>query len=102
MKNKFNAKKTEYRGVIYDSKKEASYALRLNSLKMAGFISYYERQHVFVLPWGSKMKIDFKVVFPCGRKEYHKVKGGKTTMTLVYRLKKKVVEWYFGVKIKEV
>jgi len=28
--------------------------------------------------------------------------GGKATMTPVYKLKKRAVEWYFNVKIKEV
>lgn len=102
MNNKFNAVKTLYGGVLYDSKKEAHYAMKLDLLVLSDQIKYYTAQHVLKFPFGTKMKIDFRVVMNDDSVEYHEVKGGKATMTPVYKLKKKMAEYYFGIKIKEV
>ena len=44
-RNKFNATKAEYNGYIYDSKKEASYAMELDWMIKAGEVERFERQH---------------------------------------------------------
>ena len=45
-----------------------------------------------------KYVADFLVTYADGRKEYHDTKGFPTP---TYKLKKKVVEAYFGIVIKE-
>ena len=50
--NKYRAKKTEYNGVLYDSKKEAYRARQLDLLFKAGKISRLERQVKFCLQEG--------------------------------------------------
>ena len=49
MVNKYGAKKTEYRGVVYDSKWEAQKAYELDMLQRAGKITDLQRQVPFVL-----------------------------------------------------
>ena len=44
MVNKYGAKKTEYRGVVYDSKWEAQKAYELDMLQRAGKITDLQRQ----------------------------------------------------------
>ena len=47
--NKFHAIKTEYKGVVYDSKWEAQRAYELDMLERAGKIKDLERQKRFIL-----------------------------------------------------
>lgn len=47
--SKYKAKKTEYNGVIYDSKKEAQRASELSVMEKLGIISHVQRQVKFVL-----------------------------------------------------
>ena len=101
-KNKYNATKTVYNGVKYDSKKEAKYAQELDLLLNYGEVLKIERQVPFVIYINDKKictyKLDFKVTYD-DRVEYVDVKGYKTS---IYRLKKKMVEAYYGIEIKEV
>lgn len=104
--SKYNSKKTEYNGFIYDSKKEANYAQTLDLLKKAlgkDRVAYYEQQIPYVCVVNGKKictyKADFKVVYDDGRIEIVDVKGFKTA---IYRLKKKLVEAIFCIKIIEV
>jgi len=58
-KNKYNAQRTEYNGVTYDSKKEAEYAQLLDAKVTACDLSYWLRQVPFDLPGGVKYRADF-------------------------------------------
>jgi hypothetical protein len=106
VKNKFNARKTEFKGVIYDSKKEASVAAILHSNLENGIVLGVERQILFKFPLNCKrqpkMIVDFKVTNKDGSVKYWEVKGGRATMTPVYKLKKKMLEHFFGIDLKEV
>ncbi len=88
--NKYNARKTLYRGVTYDSAREAKYAFELDMRKRAGLIDSWERQIVIPLRAHktliAKYKIDF-VVYQDGITEYVEVKGFETA---VWKLKWKL------------
>ena len=47
--NKFNARRTEYGGQVFDSRGEAEYARRLDALKAAGEIRDWRRGREWVL-----------------------------------------------------
>jgi len=105
--SKYGNKKTEYNGVMFDSKKEAEYCATLDILKKASKkedrVASYELQVPFQITLNKK-KIckyfaDFKVLYADGREEIVDVKGVKTD---VYKIKKKLVEAQFGIKIVEV
>lgn len=100
--HKYSAVRTEYNGVTYDSKKEAKRAQELDFLLRAGEIQGPIRRqvafpveihgiHVF------KWMADF-VYFEKGQEVIEDVKGMATD---VYKIKKKCIEAYYGVKIKE-
>lgn len=100
--SKFGARKTEYNGITYDSKREAEYARDLDILKQAGMILDYERQPVFPLQdrFIKNKKVyrpiryvaDFKVTYPDGRVEIIDVKGFKTTE---FKLKEKMFHYRY-------
>ena len=99
-KSKYGNKKTEYKGMIFDSKKEANYCATLDLLKKASKeedrVVSYERQVPFQITLNEK-KIckyyaDFIVLYADGRKEIVDVKGYRTAL---YKLKKKLVEAQF-------
>lgn len=83
-KNKYKAKKTQYRGATYDSKKEAEYAELLDGLKKEGKIKTWARQVRFPLPdlnfleTGSKRSyyaVDFLVTTLDDKEHLVEVKG---------------------------
>lgn len=88
---------------MYDSKKEAEYAFRLDVLKQAGEVVKWDRQIRLPLDVnGQKVCtyiVDFVVTCRDGSIEYVDVKGYKTD---VYKLKKKLVKAVLGIDIKEV
>lgn len=102
MAHKYGAKRTTIDNITFDSRAEASYYQRLKMLKAGGIIQDFEVQPVFMLQEGFKKNgkthqpitysADFKVVHPNGFTEIIDVKGGKATMTEVYRIKKKLFE----------
>lgn len=106
-KSKYNSQKTEYDGRIYDSKKEAEYAKRLEWLRHAKNkserVDTIEYQPVYPVLIKSthvfNYRADFRVVYADGRVEVIDVKG---FLTEIYRLKKKCVEAYYKIKIIEV
>lgn len=103
---KYNAKKTEYRGIVYDSKWEAEVAYRLDMLERSGHIRDLQRQVRFILQdeyvnnQGKKIRpISYIADFV-----YYDVKQKKTivmdtkspaTRTAEYRLKKKMFEYKY-------
>lgn len=107
--NKYGAQKTMYNGELYDSKKEADYARRLQYLKHAKELKdrvvQIERQVPYSITVGKRGKVvatyfaDFRVTYGDLRQEVIDVKGVRTA---VYILKKKLVEEIYQISIKEV
>lgn len=99
--NKFNAKKTEYKGDKYDSKREAKHAAELDLRIKAGEVQKWERQFkIEINVEGSHICnyfIDFKVWLSNGSIEYHEVKGMETALWKVkWKLVKSLYpEWAF-------
>ncbi len=108
-RNKFGAKKTEYNGKVYASRKESEFARHLEYLKHAHdpkervvvvidqfpMPVYIKHKHVFTYI------CDFKVQFSDGRWEYIDVKGMKKgSAWAIFRIKQKCVEAEYGIEIK--
>ena len=103
--NKYHAKKTNYKGIIYDSKWEANRAYELEILEKTGRISDLQRQVKFVLlegyinNRGNKIRPIYYIA-----DFVYKIKAGVTvvedtkspaTKTEVYKLKKKLFEYKY-------
>lgn len=100
-RNKFNAKKTEYNGVTYDSQFEAQVAARLDHQCQAGVIRSYDRQEtVRVTAFDAQgkehllctLRVDFVMYMPDGRKVLLEAKGMRTPL---YNLKRKMLETFY-------
>lgn len=86
--NKYNAKRQEYDGYLYDSKFEAEYASHLDLLLQAGDIKGWERQFKVEM-WAydkegnpvirKNHKIDFRVEHHDGSFELIETKGVETS-----------------------
>lgn len=81
-KRKYNNRTTIYKGIAYDSIKEAQYAEELDWRLKAGEIQGWERQVKISLDVNGKhianYYCDFKVYNNDGSVEYHEVKGFAT------------------------
>lgn len=108
-RSKYGAVKTTVDGVTFDSKAEARRYGELKILQAAGeILGSLILQPVFIL-WvkrgdGREVSVgkyvgDFQYEAPDGTIVVEDVKGVKTP---VYRLKKKMVEAHYGIKIREV
>lgn len=102
--NKYGAKKTEYRGVVYDSKFEAQRAYELDMLQRAGRISDLQRQVRFILQEGyvnnqgkSIRPISYIADFTYTERGKKIVEDTKSpaTRTAEYRIKKKLFEFRY-------
>ena len=101
--SKYRNVKTEYNGIVFDSKKEASVYAKLYALHTAGKIINIILQPEFELQEGYikdgkkitrvKYKADFLVKYKNGRQEVIDVKGFKQDK--VYLLKKKLFHYKF-------
>lgn len=98
-KSKYNANKVEVDGIKFDSQKEANYYNELKLRLSAGNIKGFCRQAEFVLANNVRYKADFIVFNNNGTTDIIDVKGFKTD---VYKLKKKLFEDKFNLKIREV
>ena len=91
--SKYGAKKQEFNGVSYHSKKEAGYASDLHFRHTAGEIKDWERQVKVSLDVNgyhiANYYVDFLIHHNDGRKEYVEVKGFETPE---WRLKWKLFE----------
>lgn len=83
-RSKYGAKRTEYNGIIYDSKFEASVAQELDMRKAAGEIAGWERQYRVEIPIYNKAgdvvhtvkhKVDFRLHLHDGSYELLEAKG---------------------------
>jgi phenylpropionate dioxygenase-like ring-hydroxylating dioxygenase large terminal subunit len=93
--NKYNAKKTEYNGVLYDSKREAEYAFQLDMrLKARGKdrIKSWTRQVTLPLEVNGQLickhRVDFEITHVNDSTEFVEVKG---MLTPEYKLKLKLL-----------
>ena len=91
--------KIDIDGIKFDSQKEADYYCELKIRLAAGDIKGFCRQAEFILANNTRYKADFIVFNNDGTTEIIDVKGFKTD---VYKLKKKLFEDKFNLKIKEV
>jgi len=100
---KYRNVKTEYDGMVWDSKKELAYYKKLQLLKKAGEIVSFERQVRYDFEFnGVKMgfyKLDFLIKWKSGLVQFVDVKGMRTP---VYQLKKKMMKAFHGIDIFEV
>ena len=95
-KNKYGARKREYRNVVYHSIKEANYAAELDLRVLAKDILCWERQ----IPIGiivngmhvCNMVVDFLITHNDDSKEFVEVKGYATP---IFKLKLKLLEATF-------
>lgn len=108
--SKYNSKKVVIDGIEFDSKKEAFYYLELKVLLKSGEIRDLELQKEYVLQESFKInkktrrKITYKADFSFfstsdNRNHVVDVKGFKTE---VYKIKKKLFEYKYGIEIEEV
>lgn len=91
--HKYGAKRTEYRGQMYDSKAEASYAAELDIKKAAGAIKNWWRAPSIVLVPGKRgerieYRPDFHVIDADGSTYWVDVKGVETA---VWKLKARLL-----------
>lgn len=95
--NKFNAKRSTYNGRHYQSRKEASYAMELDWMLKAGIIHGWYAQEKLDLRINdvhiANYFVDFKVIFPDGKFEFHEVKGYETDL---WKLKWKMAIAIYG------
>jgi len=89
---------TECDGMTFQSKKEARYYRELLCRVHAGEVSYFHWQFPIRLKGGVVYKVDFLEVWTDGSLHYIDVKGHKTAM---YKVKKKLVEAEYPIRIEE-
>ena len=109
--SKYKNKKVVVDNILFDSKKEANYYIKLKILKDAGKISGLRLQEKFVLQPSFKLngKIYRAITYVADfvykdDKGMHvvDVKSEATRKDKVYRLKKKMLAYKFGIEIEEV
>ena len=105
-RSKYNNRKTNVDGIVFDSKKEAQRYGELKCREMAGDIIDLKLQvpFGFVLPGDSKPVFKYIADFVYldrtnGQFKIEDVKGFKTPL---YKLKKKLIEKKFNIKIIEI
>ena len=101
-RNKYNARKTEFEGDIYDSKHEAEVSAQMKMLGKALEFKGLAKQVTFYLPGGVTYKADFVTLNHDGTYTVYDAKGEATKKDKAYRIKKKQMENCLGLEIKEV
>lgn len=102
--SKYHAVKTSFNGIVFDSKKEAHRYYELSILQAAGEISDLQRQVTYELipkQDGERpctYKADF-VYRENGKTVVEDVKGVRTD---AYKIKRKLMLWVHGIKIREI
>jgi hypothetical protein len=103
--SKYHAIKTTIDGIVFASKREATRYQELKLMERAGLISCLELQPVFrlIVKTGKSVgvyKADFKF-WDVATKQWI-IEDSKGVRTPVYRLKKRIVEEVYQIKISEV
>lgn len=110
--NKYFNKKVIINGIKFDSKKECDYYFKLKALEKAGEIKDLKLQVPFILIDTFKLnkktyrKMTYKADF-CYYDKHNKlhvvdVKSEITKKDKVYKIKKKLLAWKYGIEIEEV
>ena len=106
--NKYNAKKITIDGIEFDSHREANRYAELLVMQKAGLISDLTRQEEFVLipkcgkERAAKYHADFSYIDTAtGGKVVEDVKSS-ATKTKDYILRRKLMNWRYGIEIQEV
>tara|TARA_R110002153_G_scaffold191945_1_gene345256 strand:+ start:222 stop:623 length:402 start_codon:yes stop_codon:yes gene_type:complete len=106
--NKYRNTKTKIDGINFDSQKEANYYSQLKLLERANEILKFERQVKMPIEVNgfhiAFYILDFKVYYPCGNIEHIDIKAkdkktNKWITTDVFKLKKKLIEAIYKIKI---
>lgn len=107
--NKFHAKKTEIDGIIFDSKHEAERYAELKLLERGRVITdltlqpRFELQEGYTSPSGKRVRpITYIADFMYTEDGKTVVEDAKGMKTDVYRLKKKIFEYKYGIEVREV
>ena len=112
-RSKFFSKKVVVDGITFDSKKEGEYYLKLKDDEKNGIIRDLELQKEYILQDKFKLnnktrrqityKADFTYV-SVGDDKLHviDVKSPYTAKDKVYRLKKKMFEYKYGIELEEI
>ena len=109
--SKYNSKKTIVDGQVFDSRKEAKRYQELLFLERAGFIKNLSRQVKFVLIPSQRDEATGKVIErECSyRADFEYTEDGKTVVedvkgfrTKEYIIKRKMMLWKYGIRIREV
>lgn len=102
-KNKWNAKKTTVDGITFDSQKEARRYKSLRLMEEQELIFKLCLQVAFPIRINDKHICKYMADFTYyNDKKEHIVEDVKGYKTDVYKLKKKMVEAYYNIKINEV
>ena len=97
IKHKFRAKPDNRDGIRFPSKKEAEYYDKLKRDLQEEKIIFFLMQVPFHIPGGAKYLVDFVVFDSNGTVRFIDVKGYETPQ---FKLKKKLVEQFYPVKIE--
>lgn len=101
-RNKYNARRTEYNGRVYDSAHEAEVAQQMDFRLRAGDIRGWIPQVEFALPGGVKYRADFVVLRNDGRYDVVDAKSDATRKDKTYRIKRRQMKEVLGIEIREV
>lgn len=107
--NKYKNKKVIYNGIKFDSKKEMNYYIKLKTLEKAGKIKDLRLQVPFIVletfrlndKTYKKTKYIADFIY-CDKEGKYHVVDTKGVRTDVYKLKKKLMAWKYGIEIEEI
>jgi len=106
MASKYFNKKVTVDNITFDSKKESERYLHLKALEKQGNILDLELQPKFEFRMNNKKifvyKADFQYTDHAGNTIIEDVKSAYTAKNPLFRLKKKLIEAYHSINIKEV
>lgn len=101
-RHKYGAKPTEVDGIKFASKKEANRYSELKIMEQAGDISCLELQPRYPLTVDGVKVGEYRADFRYRRNGATVVEDVKGVRTVIYRMKKKIVEAQYGITIVEV
>ena len=105
--NKYKNKKIEYDGILWDSKKEMSYYIKFKLMEKSGEISElkrqvkYELQPKYQFKGKSIRQILYIADFTYKKNGIIHVIDVKGYRNEIYKLKKKIFEYKYGIEIEE-
>ena len=107
--NKYGSKKTTVEGVTFDSKKEAKRYQELRILEKAGAITDLQRQVKFELIPAQRIdgkvaerRVEYKADFVYTQDGQTIVEDTKGYKTKDYIIKRKLMLWVHGIRIREI